>query len=120
MVATKDVANDTSTIDHKSCWMRDVKRVGAKRVMQPIRFRHDAILVEQKDAGDGMLLQKFSRLPHAAPFFSGDEGQSPSGWLNIASPRLQLSHALQAVRSPCAAKKLQNERAIREQIAESK
>ena len=40
--------------------VRDVECVGAERVMESVGFGHGAILIKQKDAGDGMLLQEFS------------------------------------------------------------
>jgi len=44
-------------------------------VMEPVDFGHGPILIKQKDAGDGMFLQKFSRPPHAAPLFGRNERQ---------------------------------------------
>src|ERR1700674_3314436 len=76
-------------------------------------------LIQQKDAGDGMLRQEFSRLPHSVPLFGGDERQLCSGCFNFLSSRLELSHALNAVWSPCAAQKLENQRGLLEQPAES-
>src|ERR1039458_8832734 len=87
--------------------------------MEPVGFGHGAILIEQKDAGDGMFLQEFSRLPYTVLLFGGDERQLCSGCFNFRSPRLELSHALHAVRSPCAAQELENQRTLREQIIES-
>ena len=99
--------------------MRDVNGIRGERVMEPVGFGHGPILIEQKDAGDGMLLQESSRLPHAVPLFGGNERQLCSRCFNFPSPRLELSHALHAVRSPGAAQKLKNQRALREQTAES-
>src|SRR5260221_11437924 len=87
--------------------------------METVGFGHGAILIEQKDAGDGMLLQELSWLPHAVPLFGGDERQLRSCCFNFRSPRLELSHALHAVRSPCAAQKFENQRALGEQSSES-
>src|SRR6266436_3370956 len=87
--------------------------------MEPVGFGPGAILIEQKDAGEGMLLQEFSWLPDAVPLFGGDECQLCSGGFNFLFSRLELSHALHAVRSPGAAQKLENQRALREQTSES-
>src|SRR5712664_387766 len=87
--------------------------------MEPVRFGHGAILIEQKDAGDGTLLQEFSRLPHAVPLFGGNKCQLCSRRFNFRFPRLELSHALHAVRSPGAAQKLENQLVLREQTTES-
>src|SRR5216684_1325275 len=87
--------------------------------MEPVGFGHGPILIEQKDAGDGMFLQEFSRPPHAVPLFGGDERQLCSCRFNVRSPRLEPSQALHAVRSPCAAQKLEDQRALCEQTAES-
>jgi len=95
--------------------VRDVERVSTPSVMESVGFGHGAILIEQKDTGDGMLLQKFSRLPDAVPLFGGDERQLRSRCFNFRFPRLELSHALHAVRSPGAAQKLKNQRTLRQQ-----
>src|ERR1700686_5587889 len=87
--------------------------------MKPVGFGHGPILIKQKDAGDGMLLQKLSWLPHAVPLFGGNKCQRCPRCFNFLSPRLELSHALDAVRSPSAAQKLENQRALLEQLTES-
>src|ERR1035441_105651 len=87
--------------------------------MEPVGFGHGPILIEQKDASEGMLLQESSRPPHAVALFGSNERQLCSRCLNFRSPRLELSHAIHAVRSPCAAQKLENQRALCEQSAES-
>src|SRR5882762_4814268 len=87
--------------------------------MEPVGFGHGAILIEQKGAGDGMLLQELSWLPHAVPLFGGDECQLCSGCFNFLFSRLELSHALHAVWSPGAAQKLEDQRPLREQPTES-
>jgi hypothetical protein len=40
-------------------------------MIEPVSFGHGPVLVEQKDAGDGILLQKLLRLKHAPAFFGG-------------------------------------------------
>src|ERR1700674_2874749 len=87
--------------------------------MKPVGFGHGPILIKQKDAGDGMLLQKLSWLPHAVPLFGRNERQLCSRCFNFLSSRLELSHALHAVRSPSAAQKLENQGALLEQPMES-
>src|SRR6266404_4313135 len=109
--AAIDVAHYAAAVviatNHQGGRVRDVERVGGERVMEPVGFGHGAILIEQKDASDGMLLQELSRLPHAVPLFGGDECQLCSRCFNFLSSRLELSHALHAVRSPCATQKLE-------------
>src|SRR5260221_1481726 len=87
--------------------------------METVGFGQGAILIEEKGAGDGMLLQEFSWLPDTVPLFGGDECQLCSCCFNFRSPRLQLSHALRAVWSPGAAQKFENQRALGEQSSES-
>src|SRR5258707_980044 len=123
VIAAIDVAHHAAAIvvatnDERSR-VRDVERIGGERVMEPVSLGHGPILIEQKDAGDGMLLQKFSRPPHAVTLFGRNERQVRAGCFNFRPPRLELSHALHAVRSPCAAQKLKDQRALREQTAES-
>src|SRR5271157_3046418 len=106
VIAAIDIAHETAAVvvaaNHERSWVRDVDGIGAERVMEPVGFGHGAILVEQKHAGDGMLFQEFSRPPHAVPLFSGKERQLCSRCFDFRSPRLKLSHALHAVRSPGA------------------
>src|ERR1700676_972933 len=122
VIAAIDVAHRAAAVvvatNHESSRVRDVERVGGERVMEPVGFGHCAILVEQKDAGDGMLRQELSRLPYSVPLFGGDESQLCSRCFNFLSSRLELSHALHAIRSPGAAQKLENQRALREQVSE--
>src|SRR4029077_8629218 len=66
-----------------------------------------------------MLLQEFPWLPHTVPLFGGNERQLCSRCFNFRCPRLELSHAFHAVRSPGAAQKLENQRALLEQPTES-
>src|ERR1700693_648142 len=75
VIAAIDVAHQAAAIDYQSGRVRDVECVGAERVMEPVGFGHGPILIKQKDAGDGMLLQEFSRLPHAVPLVGRDERQ---------------------------------------------
>ena len=123
VIAPIDVAHHAAAIvvatNDESSRVRDVERVGGERVMEPVGLGHGAILIEQKDAGDGMLLQKLSWLPDAVPLFGGDECQLRCRGFNFLFSRLELSHALHAVRSPGAAQKLENQRALREQATES-
>jgi hypothetical protein len=119
VIAAINVAHNANAIDRQRGRVRDVNGISAERVMEAVGFGHDPILIEQKDAGDGMLLQESSRLPHAVPLFGGNERQLCSRCLNFPSPRLELSHALHAVRSPSAAQKLEKQRALCEQSAES-
>src|ERR1700687_5589164 len=123
VIAAIDVAHRAAAVvvatNYEGGRVRDVECIGAERVMEPVGFGHGPILIQQKDAGDGMLLQEFSRFPHAVPLFGGDECQRCSGSFNFLSPRLELSHALHAVWSPGATQKLENQRALREQSAES-
>src|SRR5450759_4589768 len=109
VIAAIDVAHQAAAIDYHSSRVRDFERVGAERVMEPVGFGHGPILIEQKDAGDGMLLQEFPRPPHAVPFFGGNERQLCPHRFNFRFSRLELSHALHAVRSPSAAQKLENQ-----------
>src|SRR5208282_494460 len=118
VLAAIDVAHQAAVIDYERGGVRNVNGIRGERVMEPVGFGHGPILIEQKDAGDGMLLQESSRLPHAVPLFGGNEHQLCSRCLNFS--RLELSHALHAVRSPSAAQKLENQRALCEQSAESK
>jgi len=39
-----------------------------ERVMESVVSGHGALLIEQERAGDGMLLKKLPRLPHAIAF----------------------------------------------------
>src|ERR1700694_4335700 len=71
VIAAIDVAHCAAAIDYESCRVRDVERVGGERMMESVGFGHGPILIKQKDAGDGMLLQELSWLPHAVPLFSG-------------------------------------------------
>jgi hypothetical protein len=119
VTAAIDVAQYPTLIDYQRGWVGDVESVGGERVMESVGFGHDAILIEQKDAGDGMFLQEFSRLPYTVPFFGSDERQLCSGCFNFRYPGLELSHAFHAIRSPGAAQKLENERSVREQTSES-
>src|SRR5208282_3797793 len=105
--------------NHQRSWARNVDRVCAECVMQPVGFGHDSILIEQKDAGDGMLLQEFSWPPDAISLFGSNERQMCSRCFNLRQTRLKLSHALHAVRSPGTAHKLENQRAPGEQTSES-
>jgi hypothetical protein len=73
VIAAIEVAHRAAAIDHESSRVRDVDGIRAERVMQSVGFGHSPILVEQKDAGDGMLFQKFPRPPHAVPLFGGNE-----------------------------------------------
>src|ERR1700716_759762 len=119
VIAAIDVAHCAAAIvvatNDESSRVRDVERGGGKRMMEPVGLGHGPILIKQKDAGDGMLLQELSWLPHAVPLFGGNIRQLCSCCRNFRSPRLQLSHALRAVRSPGAAQKLEHQRAMREQ-----
>jgi len=99
--------------------VRDVDSVMTERVMESVVSGHGALLIEQERAGDGMLLKKLPRLPHAIAFFGGDECQLGSRRRNLRYPRLELSHALDAVRSPSAAQKLENQRALGQHAIES-
>src|ERR1019366_1230644 len=119
VIAAIDVAHRAAAIDYNSSRVRDVDCVSAERVMEPVGFGHGPTLIEQKDASDGMLLQEFSRPPHAVALFGSNERQLCSRCFNFLSSRLELSHALHAVRSPCAAQKLENQGALREQTTES-
>ena len=83
--------------------------------MQSVCFRHRPILIKQKGASDGALFEKFSRLPHAIPFFCSDEYQLRSVVLDLFDSLLNLSHALDAVWSPRAAQEFKDERALRQQ-----
>src|SRR5208283_125138 len=102
-VAAIEIAHPSVAIDDQRSRARNVNTVGAERVMESVLFGHGSILIEQKRAGDGMLLEKFSRLPHAIPLFRGNERQLCSRRFDLREPRLELSHALHAVRSPGAA-----------------
>src|SRR4029077_20836956 len=110
VIAAIDVAHQAAAVvvatNYESCRVRDVERVGAERVTKSVGFSHGPILIEQKGARDGMLLQEFSWLPHAVPLFGGNERQLCSRCFNFRFPRLELSHAFHAVRSPGAAQKL--------------
>src|ERR1700730_16085834 len=66
-----------------------------------------------------MLLEKLCGLPHAISPFGGDERQLRSCCFNFSSAGLELSHALHAVRSPCTAQTLDNQRASGKQTGES-
>jgi hypothetical protein len=84
--------------------------------MQAVRFRHGPILIEQKWALNRTFVEKFSRLPHAVPFFGGYEYQLRSVCLDVFDSRLNLSHALNAVWSPRAAQEFQNKGALRQEV----
>src|ERR1035441_4563435 len=99
--------------------MRDVERIGSEGVMDPVLFGHGAILVQQKRRREGMLLQKLCRFPYPVALFRGNKHKLRSRNLNFRLSRLELSHALHAVRSPCTAQKLKNDRAMLEEAAES-
>src|ERR1700674_3702099 len=123
VVAAIDVAHRAAAVvvatNYQSGRVGDVEGVGAERMMEPVSFGHGPILIKQKDAGDGMLLQEISRFPHAIPLFGRNERQLCSRCFNFLSSRLELSHALHAVRSPGAAQKLENQGALLEQPTES-
>src|ERR1700687_1900785 len=71
VIAAIDVAHYAAAVvvatNDESSRVRDVERVSGERMMEPVRLGHGAILIKQKDAGDGMLLQELSGLPHAVP-----------------------------------------------------
>jgi len=119
VVAAVDVTHPPVAVDDEGGRVRDVDSVMTERVMESVVSGHGALLIEQERAGDGMLLKKLPRLPHAIAFFGGDECQLGSRRRNLRYPRLELSHALDAVRSPSAAQKLENQRALGQQAIES-
>src|ERR1700677_1590750 len=86
--------------------------------MQSVSFGHSPILIQQEETRDGMLRQEFSRLPPTISFFGSDECQLGSRRFNFRYPRLQLSHALHAVRSPCSAQEFKNQHSLRQQTRE--
>src|ERR1035438_2281642 len=119
VIAAVDIAHPPITIDDERGRVRDVNGIGAECVMEPGFPGHGSCLIEQKDAGDGMLLQKSSRPPHAVPLFGGKEHQLGSRRFDFRPSRLELSHALYAVWSPGTAQKLENQRALGKQTIES-
>src|SRR5215467_6040619 len=86
----------------------------AKQMLQSVSPGRHSILVEQERKRNRMLLQILHRIPYAAAFLGGNVGCRAQ----ILLSRLELSHALHAVRSPGAAQKLQNQRPACQQSAE--
>jgi len=119
VIAAIDKPHHATAIDDDGRRMSDSDRIGAERVIEPVSFGHGPVLVEQKDAGDRMLRQEFRRLPHAITLLSGHEHQLCSRCFYLRDPRLKLSHAFHAVRSPGATQKLEHQLALREQSADS-
>src|SRR5271170_6364277 len=95
--AAIDIVDGATAIDNYSGWACDVDCIVAQRVMESVSFGHSAILVEQKNAGDRMLLEKVSRPPHAVSFFRRNKRQLCSTCFNFRSSGLELSHAPHAV-----------------------
>src|ERR1700722_5570735 len=120
VVAAIDVTYESSAIYYERRRMRDVDGIGGEGMMETVSFGHRAILVEQKNTGDGMLFEKPQRSPDAISLFRRNEHQLCSRCFNFRHSRLELSHALHAVRSPGAAHELQNQHAFGEKEAESK
>ena len=60
-----------------------------------------------------MLHQELCRLENSLPFFRGHVQQSGAAGADPVFEWLKLSHALDAVRSPCAAQKFQYDRTTR-------
>lgn len=89
--------------------MRDVESVHADQVVEAIAFGDGAILIEQKREGNRMLLQVCCRFEKAFTFLSSDVKQIGSGGGDAIFERLKLSHALDAVGSPGAAQKFQDD-----------
>src|SRR5260370_887072 len=74
VIAAIDVPHYAAPIDYQSGRVRDVERVGGECVTETVGFGHGPILIEPKDAGDGMVLPEFSRFPHRIPLYGGIVG----------------------------------------------
>src|ERR1700733_365203 len=124
IVAAIDVSHESATVAatrYQQCRRtRDINCVCTERMMQPVLLRHTAILIEQKNTLNRMLLKESPRLPNPITPLRRDKRQLRSCLFNLRHPRLELSHALHAIRSPGAAQKLKNQLALGKQSIESK
>src|ERR1700746_2785380 len=105
-----DVANRPFRIDHQRRWMGDLQGVHSKTVVQTIRLGRGSILIQQERKRDRVFLQELPGLEYPVAFLRRDEGKLCAQLSDLALDRLNLSHALGAVRSPRSPQELQDER----------
>lgn len=72
IVSAVNISNHRTAIDDQSCRMCDAESVMPKCMIEAIRFRHRAILIQQERKRNRMLAEKLRRPPNAVPFFSGN------------------------------------------------
>jgi hypothetical protein len=109
VIAAVDVTNDSVTVDHQRGRVRDVQGIHPNQVIQPITFGNHSVLIEKKREAYRVLLQKLGRLKHPIPLFGGDVGQFRTRLRNLVLDRLDLSRALDAIRSPRPPQKLRDQ-----------
>ena len=94
-----DVLDFPVARDDQAGRMRDVDRIDAEPVIEPVSFRHHPVFIQQKGVRHGMRLQKLRRLPYARNFSRRDVHQLRSCFLdlgfigsNSVMRRRQLGH----------------------------
>src|ERR1700746_1225094 len=109
VVAAINVTNGSFAIDDQGCRVRNIERVHANQVIQPVTLGNHSVLVQKKGERDWVFLQKLARLEEAVPLFRRNEGQLRTGLGNLVLDRLGPSHALDAIGSPGTPQELRNQ-----------
>src|ERR1700692_3739161 len=100
--------------------MCNPESVVSKGMIETVCLGHGAVFIKQERGRSRMLTEILRWVPDAFAFFGRDVNQAGSELLDLFFERLQLSHALAAVRSPRAAEEFDDERALRNQIRKRK
>jgi hypothetical protein len=110
MGADANPGDSSSTADYKRRTPREIDRVDAHCLVDPIRARHRSIFVEKNREWIGVLFDMLLSLREPVDLLRGDECDGRVTFGEFLISRLELSQLVCTVRSPGAADEDQHQR----------
>ena len=109
IAAAVDISHNPATIDDQCGRMRDVDSIQANPVIQAVCLGYATIFVQKNWERNRMFGEELGRLMHPLPLLRRNEDRLRPYALDLLGQRLELSHALDAIRSPGPAQEFQNQ-----------
>ena len=83
VVAAIDILDGSFAVNHQRRRVRDVQRIHANQVIQPIVLGNHSVFIQKKRKRYRVLFQKLGRLEHAIPLLCSNERQLGPGLRNL-------------------------------------